>query len=213
MTSSEKKKINQKDFQEGASLAEKRIREKVATEYKSYFGVMVFFTILSLGALAFFIYDFIIHNRDHVPIENCNKPAGEFATEPETDYSQNCTLTSCVDNSGRTNQPCIFTGVSNINQAIKICNQNIDKCHRFSYFTSSKSMSLVTLNCSNPVSNPNIVSFVRQVGITYTNPESKSETESGSENTTTTTTNTSFNPTSSSVSSGSQSVGTNVASY
>ena len=206
--------LNQTDIQNNFYLTEKKIRDEVAIEYKSYFGVMVFFTILIIGALAFFIYDYINHNKNHVPVENCNKPAGEFATEPETDYSQNCTLISCVDSSGRPNQPCIFNGVNNINQAIKICNQNIDKCHRFSYFSSTNSMSLVTLNCPNPVSSPNVISFVRQVGITYTDPQdNKKETTTGLENPTTVTTVNSFNPSSSTFSSGSQIVGSNVASY
>lgn len=204
------KKVKEKD---NIYLTEKRLRDEIATEYKSYFGVMVFFTILILAALGFFIYDYLEDKNNHIPIANCNKPGGEFATEPETDYSQNCLLTTCVDSAGRPNQPCTFNGIENLNQAMKICNQNIDKCNRFTYFSNNNSMAIVTLDCTQPVKNTLTTSFVRQVGITYTEPGDSTPTVSGLPTTNTSTSVNTFNPSSVSTSSGSQTLGTNISSY
>ena len=150
-------------------IDEKKIEDNVAKEYKTYFIVMIILTILVLGFLGFFIYDYVTDRNEKVPVANCNKPGGEFAVEPETNHATGCTLQVCKDRGGDSGDACVFS-VSGLNDAIKTCNQNPDICNRFTYFPNSKSMSITSLNCDTSVKDPATMSFLRQVNITFADP-------------------------------------------
>lgn len=184
-----------------------KIRDSVAKEYKTYFIIMIILTILVLGFLGFFIYDYVVNQNEKVPVDNCNKPGGEFAVEPETSYALNCTLQGCKDRGSDSGDACVFS-VSGLNDAIKVCNQNIDICNRFTFFPNSKSMAITSLNCDTPVSDPATVSLLRQVGVTYTDPGDNTP-QDNSVTTITSSFNSFVNNTSTIIGSGTQSVPSN----
>ena len=128
----------------------------------------LFVAIILIGLLITFITEISLATgncSNNVPVENCNKPAGDFATEPGV--TTNNILTGCPkDLNG--SDVCIIANVPSLSDAIKICNSTkyINKCNRFIY--ENNTMKLVPLTGST-YPNPNKHLHVRQNGITIDN--------------------------------------------
>lgn len=114
-------------------------------------------------------------NRNSV---NCNKPAGEFAVEPNSSVNSGV-LNECTYN-GLQNQPCRFQA-SNINEAITQCNRISDICNRFVFNSATGYMEIIGLNTGfgSFVNNPNASIYTRQIGVTYSSSGSVNNANSG----------------------------------
>lgn len=79
--------------------------------------------------------------KNYVNAKYCNKPLGEFGVE--SGYTSKDVITKCgTSGSDR----CVFTNISNLSAAIKLCNDNIEICDRFSYDSSVNTLQFVKLN-------------------------------------------------------------------
>ena len=97
--------------------------------------------------------------NEHVPPENCNKPAGDFAIEPNSTSSN-------VENGCGVNEdePCVFPNINNPSEAIEKCNSLENKCNRF--ILDSGTMTVVSLTGKTlKITGKNM--YVRQNGVTY----------------------------------------------
>ena len=124
----------------------------------SYFEL--FIALILIGLTIFFILEGqekLSKHTENVPLENCNKPAGDFAVEPG--HTSDIVSQNCIDGSS----PCIFS-VGSLSGAIEKCNQIPNLCNRFIY--ENGTMKIVPLSVETIVSSDNNL-FVRQNGITY----------------------------------------------
>ncbi len=124
-------------------------------------AVIILFLLLT-GLYLGIIFGLV--KKDKVDYQECNKPQGEFAVEPGTTY--NSFVYGCNTDYDDTDV-CRFTKVSNLTDAVNICNQNADKCNRFVYNPGNQILSFIPLNSSPSPDNVNENSYTRQVGITF----------------------------------------------
>ena len=136
-------------------------------EEENIFNRENFFLLISfvlIGLLIAFIAEISVATGNcvnNVPVENCNKPAGDFAVEPNT--TSNNILTGCGENN---DGDCIYPNISTLSEAIKKCNSSelINKCNRFSY--KNNTMKLVSLT-GGTINSKGDNLYVRQNGVTY----------------------------------------------
>ena len=76
----------------------------------------------------FFIYLLVVYQTTYIKVSECHTADGEFGVLPST--TGNKILSKC----GQSNiDPCTFTEVDSLEEAILICHQNLDICGAFSY--------------------------------------------------------------------------------
>lgn len=124
--------------------------------------ILSFIMLGLLGFLGYFIYDSAIlieNSTKHVPPENCNKPASDFAVETDT-RSTNIERGCGVDEKS----DCIFTNIGSTSDAVKKCNELGNKCNRFMY--DGNVMTIVSL-VGDTINSPGNHMFVRQNGVTF----------------------------------------------
>ena len=125
----------------------------------------LFVATVLIGLLIAFITEISIATgncSNNVSVENCNKPAGDFALEPGV--TTNNILTGCPpDLNG--NDSCVISNIPSLSDATRICNSKkyLNKCNRFIY--ENNTMKLVPLTGHTyPSRNKHL--HVRQNGIT-----------------------------------------------
>ena len=135
--------------------------KQVSGVVKGLLGLSIFLGIVSIGLNIYYIYA-LEETKKSISIAS-NKPAGEFATEPNASVSSGV-LNECTY-SGLKNQPCIYRA-QNLNEAIAQCNRLPQICNRFVYNSESKSMSIISLDSNNFIPSQNSSVHTRQVGVT-----------------------------------------------
>lgn len=126
--------------------------------------LLVIFIIVSFSLLGISISEY---DKDCIPHNQCNKPAGEFAVQPGTTVLE--TINNCGENGyGEGNEPCVLRNIKNLTQAIQECNNRSDICNKFVYpdTDGSEVMRIVSLN-GKIDSNITSHTYIRQVGVTF----------------------------------------------
>ena len=95
--------------------------------------------------------------KNLINVGECTKIKGEYAVDAGFDSSN--ILYLCGSNG---NSVCTFT-VSSLENAFDICNTNADKCSRFTYNTSSQSISFIS-DIPSFDKNPDSNIYIRQGG-------------------------------------------------
>lgn len=125
-------------------------------------GLLIFVGFVLASLLITFISrsSILIGNcRNNVSSEYCNKPAGDFAIEPDSS-SANVLFGCGLDQSSA----CIFPNIGSISDAIKKCNSLPNLCNRFIY--KNNTMTVVSLT-GNTIESQGNHMFVRQNGVTF----------------------------------------------
>ena len=120
---------------------------------KIYIGIIVILLIVMIVLVVLTQEE----RKNLVSSSECSKVKGEYAAEAGYD-SPNIVNLCGTDGKG----VCTFT-VSNLQNAVDICNTNPDKCERFVYNEQTKSISFVSDIPSFRV-NPNSTIYIRQGG-------------------------------------------------
>lgn len=148
--------------------------------------ILAFISVGLLAVTILFIVDkssLVGKCSEHVPPENCNKPAGDFAIEPDSTSSN--IESGCGPNE---DEPCVFTNINNPSEAIEKCNSLGNKCNRFVH--NNKTMAVVSLSGKTSQSKGKHM-YVRQNGVTYqgsgTPPDSRRTSNVSGSNTNVTT--------------------------
>ena len=122
-------------------------------------------SFLSLALLAMTIWVLVDSEKaltncvNNVPVENCNRPAGDFAIEIDT--TTNDILGGCGQFQ---NKKCIFFNIPTLSDAITKCLSLGNKCYRFIY--EKNTMYVVSLVAQTTNSKGKHM-YVRQNGVTY----------------------------------------------
>jgi hypothetical protein len=148
--------------------------KQVSGVVKGLLGLSIFLGIVSIGLNIYYIYA-LEETKKSISIAS-NKPAGEFATEPNASVSSGV-LNECTY-SGLKNQPCIYRA-QNLNEAIAQCNRLPQICNRFVYNSESKSISIISLDSNNFIPSQNSSVHTRQVGVTYSGTGQNNNANSG----------------------------------
>lgn len=136
-------------------------RKKISND----FWFPLFVLIVSSGILIAMVYYIIELEKVKKSISTAsNKPAGEFAIEPNVSVSKGV-LNECTIN-GIKNQPCVYFA-ANINEAVNQCNRFPQICNRFVFNSVTQSVFFISLTGNEIISNPNASIHTRQVGVTY----------------------------------------------
>ena len=118
------------------------------------------FLLLFLGILlVVFIILYLYANVYLIPPSGCNAGKGPFSVQPAT--------TSAVINQCGTDkkQPRTFTGITSLNSAVNLCNQNSGVCSAFAYTPNINSVSFVQFAGTTTVSSSTDL-YTRTGGIT-----------------------------------------------
>ena len=118
--------------------------------------------MIIITALIIILIVFIVLTEDGrknlINVSECSKIKGEYAVDAGFDSSN---ILYLCGNDGKS--VCSFT-VSSLENAFNICNSNADKCSRFSYNTSSQSISFIS-DVPSFNRNPNSNIYIRQGGV------------------------------------------------
>lgn len=154
---------------------ERKQKKRSSRLVKGLLGFSIFLGLASIGLIIYYIYA-LEETKKSISIAS-NKPAGEFATEPNASVSSAGVLSEC-SYGGLKNQPCIYNA-QNLNEAIAQCNRLPQICNRFAYNSETKSMSIISLDNNNFTQSQNSTIHTRQVGVTYSGTGSNNNTNSG----------------------------------
>lgn len=149
-------------------------KREVSGVAKGLLGFSIFLSLVAIGLIIYYIYA-LEETKKSISVAS-NKPAGEFATEPNASVSSGV-LNEC-NYGGLQNQPCIYRA-QNLNEAINQCNRLPQICNRFVYNSETRSMSIISLDGNNFIPSQNSSVHTRQVGVTYSGTGQNSNTNSG----------------------------------
>ena len=149
-------------------------KREVSGVAKGLLGFSIFLSLVAIGLIIYYIYA-LEETKKSISVAS-NKPAGEFATEPNASVSSGV-LNEC-SYGGLKNQPCVYRA-QNLNEAINQCNRLPQICNRFVYNSETKSMSIISLDSNNFIPSQNSSVHTRQVGVTYSGTGQNNNTNSG----------------------------------
>jgi len=131
----------------------------------SEFWLGIINLLISLSLLGIMIYYLIELEETKTSISIAsNKPAGEFAIEPNVSINKGV-LNECTIG-GLKNQPCVYSAAT-VNEAVNQCNRFPSICNRFVFNSASQSVSFISLTGNDFVTNINASIYTRQVGVTF----------------------------------------------
>jgi len=134
---------------------------------KSNLGIFTIVNIvLILVAIGVYLGVFFgVIAKDWVSKESCISPIGEFTVEPAVDSSS--PILGCSDSNYDEKGTCIYTGVTSLLSATRICNQKANICDRFVYNNTSKKMKIVSLKSTPIDGSQDDNTYTRQSGVTF----------------------------------------------
>jgi hypothetical protein len=129
--------------------------------------IMAGIVILIITTLSLLVVSLEENKKECVSLNECNKPAGEFSIQPNTNVAE--TINECgLNGYGRGTEPCIIRGIQNVSQAIEQCNRLSDICNKFIYPDTSGNETMRIVSLNGVIEKHNSThSFIRQVGITF----------------------------------------------
>ena len=114
--------------------------------------IMIFLLLVSLVLVIIFTQN---DKKNHIHSSECSKPKGEYAVDPghrTTDIISTC---------GTDNKSSCTFRVTNLKEAVDVCNRNPDKCYRFMYDTNRNVITFIG-NSTNLTSKIGTDIFTRQ---------------------------------------------------